>query len=70
MASSEESLVAACVAYIGMIQTAITRMSGVSASSKTFLVTVLAVLAATQLPFTNHLTERPLWRSVEVESNV
>ncbi|MCW4461375.1 hypothetical protein OK349_06620 [Sphingomonas sp. BT-65] len=49
MALSEESLVAMRVAHLGMIQGVITRMSGFSASAKTFLVTILAGLAAISL---------------------
>lgn len=45
----EESLVALRVAHLGMIQGAITRMSGFSASAKTFTVTILAGLAAISL---------------------
>ncbi|GGO94498.1 hypothetical protein [Stakelama pacifica] len=45
----EESLVTMRVAHLGMIQGVITRMSGFSASVKTFLVTILAGLAAISL---------------------
>lgn len=49
MTLKEESHVALKVAHLGMIQGAITRMSGFSASAKTFLVTILAGLAAISL---------------------
>ena len=44
-----ESNVALRVAHLGMIQGAIARMSGFSASSKTFTITILAGLAAISL---------------------
>lgn len=44
-----ESNVALRVAHLGMIQGAITRMSGFSASTKTFAITILAGLAAVSL---------------------
>lgn len=49
MALKEESNVALRVAHLGMIQGAITRMSGFSASAKTFTITILAGLAAISL---------------------
>ncbi len=49
MALKEESLVALRVAHLGMIQGVITRMSGFSASAKTFTITILAGLAAISL---------------------
>lgn len=44
-----ESNVALRIAHLGMIQGAVTRMSGFSASAKTFIVTILAGLAAISL---------------------
>lgn len=49
MALTEDSKVAFKIAHLGMIQGAITRMSGFSANSKTFTVTILAGLAAISL---------------------
>lgn len=49
MALSEDSKVAFRIAHLNMIQGAITRMSGFSASAKTFTVTILAGLAAVSL---------------------
>lgn len=49
MALSEDSKVAFKIAHLNMIQGAITRMSGFSASAKTFTVTILAGLAAISL---------------------
>lgn len=49
MALKEESLVAMRVGHLGMIQGVITRMSGFSASAKTFTITILAGLAAISL---------------------
>ncbi|WP_375391898.1 hypothetical protein, partial [uncultured Sphingomonas sp.] len=46
MASNQDQLVEMRLAHLNMIQGAITRMSGFSASAKTFTVTVLAGLAA------------------------
>jgi len=45
----EESLVALRVAHLSMIQAVITRMSGFSASAKTFTITIIAGLAAISL---------------------
>lgn len=49
MALSEDNKVACKIAHLNMIQGAITRMSGFSASAKTFTVTILAGLAAISL---------------------
>ncbi|OJY71248.1 MAG: hypothetical protein BGP16_11740 [Sphingobium sp. 66-54] len=49
MALKEESLVALRVAHLSMIQGVIARMSGFSASAKTFTITILAGLAAISL---------------------
>jgi hypothetical protein len=49
MAFSEDSKVAFKIAHLNMIQGAISRMSGFSASAKTFTVTILAGLAAISL---------------------
>lgn len=49
MTLSEESKVSLKIAHLGMIQGAIARMSGFSASAKTFTVTILAGLAAISL---------------------
>jgi len=49
MALKEESLVAMRIGHLGMIQGVITRMSGFSASAKTFTITILAGLAAISL---------------------
>lgn len=49
MAFKEESLVALRIAHLSMIQGVITRMSGFSASAKTFTITILAGLAAISL---------------------
>jgi hypothetical protein len=49
MALKQESLVALRVAHLSMIQGVITRMSGFSASAKTFTITILAGLAAISL---------------------
>lgn len=49
MALNEENLVALRVAHLGMIQGVITRMSGFSATAKTFTITILAGLAAISL---------------------
>jgi hypothetical protein len=46
MALKEESLVALRVAHLSMIQGVINRMSGFSATAKTFTITILAGLAA------------------------
>ena len=46
---TQENNVALRVAHLGMIQGAITRMSGFSASAKTFTITILAGLAAISL---------------------
>lgn len=47
--TSEESKVALRIAHLSMIQGVITRMSGFSASAKTFTITILAGLAAISL---------------------
>ena len=49
MALSEDSKVAFKIAHLNMIQGAISRMSGFSASAKTFTVTIFAGLAAISL---------------------
>ncbi len=49
MALKEPSLIALRVAHLSMIQSVITRMSGFSASAKTFTITILAGLAAISL---------------------
>lgn len=49
MALSEDSKVALKIAHLNMIQGAIARMSGFSASAKTFTITILAGLAAISL---------------------
>jgi hypothetical protein len=49
MLLKEESLVALRVAHLSMIQGVITRMSGFSASAKTFTITILAGLTAISL---------------------
>jgi hypothetical protein len=49
MALSVENKIALKIAHLGMIQGAIARMSGFSATAKTFTVTILAGLAAISL---------------------